>query len=81
VLDAALQRIVSAKRRGNMQTWVTRVASTSKLIHHVAKRLCDGGILRRQQGRVLLLFRRDTWPEESDPAPERQLVQRGRAAV
>lgn len=80
VLDEALEKMATAKRRASIQTWVSRIAQTRKLHERVATRLRDRGVLRREEGRVLLFFPRDTWPTH-DEAPERALVQRIHEAI
>ena len=52
-----------------MQTWVSRLTSIKHLKHIVAEELCRQGILRAEQAKVLLLFRRRVYPE-LDPRPE-----------
>ena len=80
LLDDALAKIVSARRRGSMQTWVNRFANTADLKHTVARGLCDRGILREEEGRVLFIFSRTLYPE-SDPGPEQELLDRLKEAV
>lgn len=80
LLDEVLERIRTAKRRASLQTWVGRVAHTRKFTERVATRLRDRGVLRFEEGRVLLFFRRNTWPTQN-PAPERELVRRIRSAI
>lgn len=80
VLDDVLVRIRSAKRRASLNTWVSHVAGISRLQERVAEGLHDRGILRSEEGRVLLFFRRQTWPEQ-DTAPEAALMHRIRAAI
>ena len=78
-LDAALLKIAAAKRRATMQTWVMRLA-TQNLKHVVAGELCRRGILRAEEGKVLLIFTRKLYPE-LDPRPEAEIVQRLRRAI
>ena len=80
VLDECLQKIVTAKRRATLQSWVQRFCHVKKLHHRVAQRLCDRGILRADEGTVLLIFRRKVYPE-IDPRPERRLIERLRKAI
>ena len=80
VLDECLAKIVGAKRRATLQTWVQRLWHLKKLHHRVAQRLCDRGILRADEGTVLLIFRRKVYPE-IDPRPERALIERLRKAI
>ncbi len=80
VLDECLDRVVSARRGATAVAWVQRFANTRRLYHRVAEGLCHRGILRADEGRVLLFFRRRVYPTV-DPGPERQLVERLRSAV
>ena len=63
-----------------MNSWVSRFASLKKLKHRAAQQLCRRGILRADEGTVLLIFKRKVYPE-LDPGPERELVERIRAAI
>lgn len=80
VLDECLETIATAKRRGSLETWVSRLAGTSGLKKRIAERLCERGVLRAEKDTVLLLFNRTVYPEV-DPAPERELIERLRAAI
>ncbi|NJD10094.1 MAG: GPP34 family phosphoprotein [Gemmatimonadetes bacterium] len=80
ILDEVLQRIRTAKRNEQVNTWISRIAATKRLPQRTAERLRFRGILGRREGRVLLFFTRELFPT-NDPAPERELVQRIREAV
>lgn len=80
VIDECLRKISTAKRRAILQTWVTRFASLKKLHHRVALGLCERRILRADEGRILLIFRRKIYPE-INPQPERKLIERLRKAI
>lgn len=80
LLDECLERIRSAKKRGSVQTWLKRFASIKKLKHRIAEKLCRQGILREEEGKILILFKRKIYPA-IDPMPERALVERLRAAI
>lgn len=80
ILDRGLERIAAGKRRASLQTWITRIAGLKNLRHDAARTLCRRGILRADEDKVLLLFTRKIYPE-IDPAPEKALVDRLRAAV
>ena len=80
VLDECLDRVARARRGARAVTWVQRFASTKRLYHRVAEGLCGRGILREDEGRVLLFFTRKVYPTV-DPGPERRLVERLRSAV
>ncbi len=80
VIDECLAKIKAAKRRASLQTWVNRIANLKRLKHRVAEGLCKRGILRADEGRVLLIFSRKIFPER-DPRPERKLIERLRKAI
>lgn len=80
VLDAGLRRLIDAKRRADARTTVGRLARIKDMRARTAVALCRRGILREDEGRVLLLFKRRIYPT-LDPAPERELVERVRRAV
>jgi hypothetical protein len=80
LLDECLGRIAAAKRRASLQTWVSRIAGMSNLKHRVAAELCRRGILRADEGKVLLIFSRKVYPEV-DPGPETDLIERLRHAI
>jgi len=75
LLDEALERIRAARRPASMATWVGRFASWRELPHRIAARLCERGILRADQRKILLLFRQRIYPEVK-PEPERRLIER-----
>jgi hypothetical protein len=79
-MDAALDKLSSAKRRASPSTTVSRIGGIKDLRHLIARDLCAMGILRERDDRVLLLFRRRIYPE-LDPGPERELIGRVRAAL
>lgn len=80
VLDECLTKMIEAKRRGKLVTWVQRFSGTKRLKHRVAAGLVDRGILREEEGRVLLFFTRRVYPE-FDPVHEQRIIERLRAAV
>jgi hypothetical protein len=80
VLDDALARIATARRRATPGTWVSKLGCSGKLKHAVAAGLVDRGILHADEGKILLIFKRKIYPER-DPGPERRLVARLRNAI
>jgi hypothetical protein len=80
VIDDALGRIASAKRRASLQTWVSRLANSRRIKHEVAGGLCRRGVLRADEDKVLFLFTRKIYPE-INPKPERELTERLRRAI
>jgi hypothetical protein len=80
LVDEVLDTIRTAKRRATLERWVGRIATTAKLKHRVARRLVRKGVLREEEDRVLLIFRRTIYPE-LDPRPEEALVASLRDAI
>jgi len=80
ILDECLEKLGSAKRRGSLNSWVSRFAGIKKLKHRAAQQLCRRGVLRADEGKVLLIFSRKIYPE-LDPGPEREVVERLRKAI
>ncbi len=80
LLDECLERIRTSKRRATIETWVSRFSNIGKLKHRIAQQLCLKGILREDEDKILLLFRRKIYPE-INPEPERRLIERLREAI
>lgn len=80
VIGECLEKVRTSKKRAVAQTWVSRFASLKSLKHRIAEGLCDRGILREDDAKILLVFTRKTYPE-LNPAPERALVERLRRAI
>jgi hypothetical protein len=80
ILDECLGKLKEAKRRGPLTTWVSRFAGIKKLRDRVAQQLCRRGILRADEDKVLLVFKRKIYPE-LDPRPEKALIQRLHEAI
>jgi hypothetical protein len=79
LLDECLEKMAASKPRG-LQHWVTKFSGVKGLKHRVAERLCDRGILREEEGTILLVFTRRIYPE-TDPRPEHDIVERLRRAI
>ncbi len=80
LLDESLDRIVIAKRRASIQTWVSRLARIKKLRHRAVQRLCELSILRQAEDKMLWVFPRTIYPEVNH-TPEARLVERLRQAI
>jgi hypothetical protein len=80
ILDECLAKMATAKRRAKLATWVERFAGTKHLKHRAAEGLVRKGVLREEEGRVLLLFRRRLYPE-LNPAYERRVIERLEEAI
>ena len=80
VLDDCLRRIAESKRRRQSADWVTRFADLRNLRHRIATSLCQRGVLRADEGTILLIFSRKIYPT-LDPAPERRIKDRLHRAI
>jgi len=80
LIDECLEKINRAKRRSVLQTWVSRFSGVKNLKHRVAQQLCDRGILKASEDKILLIFTRKIYPE-INPGPERELIERLRLAI
>jgi hypothetical protein len=80
LLDECIERIKNSKRRQTLQSWVSRFANIKNLKNRVAGQLCDRGILRADEDKVLLIFTRRIYPERN-PVPEKKLIERLRRAI
>ncbi len=80
LIDECLEKINRAKRRSVLQTWVSRFSGVKNLKHRVAQQLCDRGILKASEDKILLIFTRKIYPE-INPGPERELMERLRLAI
>jgi Golgi phosphoprotein 3 len=80
VLDNALEKIRTAKRRATAATWVPRFGNSQQLRHDVAAGLVNRGILKADEGKILWLFKRRIYPE-IDPGPERRIIARLEEAI
>ena len=63
IIDEFLRKISTAKRRAVLQNWVSSFSSLKNLHHRIAQGLCDRGILRADEDKILLIFRRKIYPE------------------
>ena len=80
ILDECLVKLREAKKRAQVNAWVSRFAHLKKLRHRAAEQLCRRGILRADEKNVLLIFKRKIYPE-LDPGPERQVIEALRKAI
>ncbi len=80
LLDELQGRVARARRRERLQVWVTRVAQRSDLRHRVAAGLCERGVLRETEVRILLVFPQRRYPQQ-DPRYERAIRERLMRAV
>ena len=80
LLQECLNKIQQAKRKATVRTWVSRFAGIKNLKHHVARKLCQRGILRADEKTILLIFKQKIYPE-INPRPEQEIISRLHDAV
>ena len=80
LIDECIDKISKAKRRATIQTWVSKFTGIKNLKHRVAKQLCQRGILKESEDKVLMIFKRKIYPE-INPEPEKKLIQQLRNAI
>jgi hypothetical protein len=80
LLDECLERMQTAKKRASLRDWVMRLARLKELRHRVALQLCQRGILKAEEDKLLLVFTRKIFPE-IDRRPEGALVATLRRAI
>jgi hypothetical protein len=73
-------KINSSKRQKTIQDWVSAIANTKDLKHRIALRLCQRGILKMDERKILGLFTRRVYPE-INPTPESHIIERLRNAI
>lgn len=80
ILDEAVLKLRDAKRRQQVQAWVTKISNIKQLKHRAARSLCRKGILRMEEDKVLLLFKRKLYPE-LNPKPEKEILKKMEEAI
>ncbi len=79
LLDDTLAKMAEAKRPASAATWVAKLGNARQRTC-IAERLCEMGILRAEERKILGIFPRTVYPE-TNPEPERALRARIRQAV
>ncbi len=54
LLDELLEQVASSKKHQGLQHWVSKAAGLSKLSQRIADQLCDLGVLRHDEKKILL---------------------------
>ena len=80
IIDECMERMKAGKKRASLRIWISRLASIKKLRHKVAEQLCNRGILRADEDKILHIFTRRIYPE-IDPVPEEKIIERLHAAI
>ena len=80
LLDECTLKLHHAKRRATLGTWVQRFGALRNLKHRAAEQLVARGILKAEEGTILLIFKRKLYPE-LDGRVEKEIVERLRRAI
>lgn len=80
LLDEALEKVQVARKPRDLQYWVHKLSGVKDLRHRAALQLCRLGVLLEEEDKVLGIFKRRIYPE-ADPEPEREILERIRAAI
>lgn len=63
ILNELLQKIRESAKPKSLQHWVSSAAHLAKLRHRIAQQLCDMGILKEDEKKILWLFTQKVYPE------------------
>ena len=63
ILDELLEEIKTSKKQRSLKDWVYQAANLKELKHRIAQQLCDHGILKQDEKKVLWLFTQRVYPE------------------
>jgi len=80
LIDEGIEKIRTAKKPQKLIYWVSKFSSLKDIKNRTARHLCQRGILKHEEDKVLLIFTRQIYPE-INPAPERELIARLRDAI
>lgn len=80
LLDECMQKLGKAKYRAQLRTWVQRFTSLKNMKQRTAKQLCNKGILKEKEEKVLFLFKHRIYPEVN-PKPEKAIISRIEKAI
>lgn len=80
VIDECLEKMRVSKRPVSLENWIDRLSGIKNLSHKAAQQLCNRGILRADEDKVLFIFNRKIYPE-INPVPEKQIIERLREAI
>ena len=80
ILKECIQKIKTTKRNCRIETWVSKFANFHHLKHRVAEKLVARGILKADEDKVLLIFKRKIYPEINSE-PEQKIVENIRKVI
>lgn len=80
LLDECWAQVRDSRRPALLKTWLSRFAADASLKDRAARGLVERGILREDEKKVLLFFRRTIYPE-ADAGPEQEVIERLQRAI
>lgn len=80
IIDECLETMCQEKKPASLKTWIYRFAGLKELRHRIARQLCERGILRADEDKILWIFTRKIYPEVNH-MPENQIIERLRNAI
>lgn len=80
VIDDCIAKLKKAKRRQQAVTWISRFSGVKNMKNRIAKQLCRKGILKAEEDKVLLIFKRKLYPEINHK-PEKEIMARLTKAI
>ena len=80
LIRECLTKMVQREKQESLHDWISVLSVTKNLADKVAQELCGREILRVEQDKVLLIFTRQIYPE-INPLPEREIIERLKAAI
>lgn len=80
VLDEALEKINNKSKNMPLKYWLNQIAGISKLKNKVGQSLCEKGVLREEEAKILWVFSSTRFPE-NDPSVEKALINRLQLAI
>lgn len=80
IIDECFAILKNKTKDISVQDLLPKFADIKELKHKVARQLCDRGILKAEQDKVLFIFTRKTYPE-LNPVPEQNIIKRMSVAI
>ena len=80
IIDECLSLLIDNTKSIKLANIVSEFASIKKLRDKVASQLCQRGIVKEDEQKILLIFTRKTYPE-INPKPEQDIIKRMESAM
>ena len=80
IVDECLEKITQLEKALDLKGWIYKFARIKELRHRIARQLCDRGILRADEDKVLWIFTRKIYPE-TNHEPEQNIINRLKQAI